>query len=171
MAVQFTYVPIATTTLGSAANSVTFSSIPSTYQDLVLVINYGQTSGANGFGVQFNGDSGTNYSNTYLIGNGSTATSSRATNGSEVDIGSGIGGSNAGGAITRVNFMNYANTATYKTILCRSDNASVGTQAIVGLWRSTSAITSMVISLAGSFSSTPTALAGSIFTLYGLAAA
>jgi hypothetical protein len=73
-----TYEAIATQTLGSAAASVTFSSIPSTYTDLVLVCNFETSSNAiAGVYIQFNGDTSTNYSSTNLIGNGSTAESSR----------------------------------------------------------------------------------------------
>ena len=171
MASGATYTPIATTTLGSAANSVTFSSIPSTYQDLVLVINYGQTSGANGFSVQFNGDTGTNYSGTTINGNGSSASSSRYTSANCVDIAENLGSTTLGASTIIAHFMNYANTSTYKTVLSRGANAATVTQALVGLWRNTSAINQMIISLGGAFTSTPTALAGSTFTLYGIASA
>jgi hypothetical protein len=39
-----TYTPIASITLGATATSVTFSSIPSTYTDLILVMNGSSTS-------------------------------------------------------------------------------------------------------------------------------
>ena len=57
-----TYTPIATQTLGSAAASVTFSSIPQGYTDLVLVDNVKSASGAGDseLDVRFNGDSGSN---------------------------------------------------------------------------------------------------------------
>jgi len=57
-----TYTPIATNTLASVSTGVTFSSIPSTYTDLVLVINYrldGTGTGAAG-ALRFNSDSGSN---------------------------------------------------------------------------------------------------------------
>jgi hypothetical protein len=60
--------------------------------------------------------------------------------------------------------MNYSNSTTYKTILGRSNAATSGTSAAVGLWRSTSAINSIEI---GTVSFT----AGSTFSLYGIAAA
>ena len=75
-----TYEPIATTTLGSAQTSVTFSSISGAYTDLVLVINAGN-SGGTGYGIalQCNNDTGSNYSFTQLYGTGSAATSTRST--------------------------------------------------------------------------------------------
>jgi len=63
--------------------------------------------------------------------------------------------------------MNYANTTTYKTSLTRGNIATVATLATVGMWRSTSAITSIKIERDGS----NLLAAGSTFTLYGIAAA
>ena len=57
-----TYIALATTTLSSAVGSVTFSSIPAGYRDLVLVAE-GLTSGAtSNVRMQFNSDTGNNYS-------------------------------------------------------------------------------------------------------------
>jgi hypothetical protein len=72
-----TYTPIATQTLGSAAASVTFSSIPQGYTDLILVINYATSASTGNALLRFNSDTGSNYSETALIGNGTTATSDR----------------------------------------------------------------------------------------------
>ena len=75
MAAGSTYTPIATTTLGSAATSYTFTSIPSTYTDLVLVGNLSSSSNTN-ISIRIYSDSGTNYSNTYLTGVNGTGASS-----------------------------------------------------------------------------------------------
>ena len=66
MAAGITYTPIASTTLGSAAASYTFSSIPNTYTDLVLIASMADSnSGADQrMLVQVNGDTGTKYSTT-----------------------------------------------------------------------------------------------------------
>ena len=62
-----------------------------------------------------------------------------------------------------IQIQNYSNSTTYKTALGRSAQQSVAT---VGLWRSTSAITAVKIYPAsGNFDT------GSIFTIYGIAAA
>jgi hypothetical protein len=66
-----TYTPIATTTLGTAAASVTFSSISGSYTDLVLIIA-GVQSVADVPYIQFNSDTATNYSRTQLSGDGSS---------------------------------------------------------------------------------------------------
>jgi len=159
MAAGSTYTPIATTTLGSAAASYTFSSIPSTYTDLVLVIN--PNSYVENMNYQFNGDTGTNYSNTFIFGIGSTTYSTRGTNRTSIS-----GTISGGWEIVRYNIMNYANTTTYKSVLNRMDDAAYATGANAGVWRSTAAINSIKVN-AGS-GNLPS---GTMLTLYGIAAA
>lgn len=166
MAAGSTYTPIATTTLGSSATSYTFSSIASTYTDLMLVIQSKVTSGSYQNFIQVNGDTGTTYSFTILNGDGSSASSVRASNTTY------IGGysdynTTADGMMSIFQLMNYANTSTYKTILYRGANANTGTSAVVGLWRSTSAINSIKCYPTGS----GTYAAGTTLTLYGIQAA
>ena len=72
-----TYEPIASTTLGTAAADITFSSIPGTYTDLVLVLYGGFATAASDLYTQFNSDTGTNYSNSDLRGNGTAAAANR----------------------------------------------------------------------------------------------
>lgn len=162
-----TYEPIATHTLGSAAASYTFSSIPSSFTDLVLVVNGGFAT-AETIGIQFNSDTGSNYSSTILAGSGSTASSGRNTNQTGLTIATNGYYTTTQIANSIISVMNYSNATTYKTVLSRSNNASVGLDAIVGLWRSTSTINS--IKLYG-FYSGYNFNAGSTFTLYGIASA
>ena len=70
-----TYSLIESQTLGSAAANVTFSSIPTTFTDLILVISTATTSIADQDMQVGNGsvDTGANYSRTWLQGNGSAA--------------------------------------------------------------------------------------------------
>lgn len=157
-----TYEPIATTTLGSTSATVTFSSIPSTYTDLVLIISAGMGTGPGYAYLYFNNDTGANYSRTEVNGNGSSAASARFSNQIPISIDTGLGSS-----VNRINIMNYSNSTTYKTSLWRSDVPAGITDAGVGLWRSTSAITR--IDLTGY--STTTFASGSVFTLYGITAA
>lgn len=160
-----TYTPIATTTLGSAQASVTFNSF-SGYTDLVLVISAAGTAGAD-IRLQFNSDTGTNYSRTYLSGSGSSAVSGRATSASSAGITAyGTLTATLGGTNNITHIMNYSNSTTYKTALSRSNDAGAGTDAIVSMWRNTAAITSFLVSAStGNFST------GSTFTLYGIKAA
>ena len=162
-----TYTLIASNTLSSSAASVTFSSIPGTYTDLILVSNLKGTTGTKDYVVQFNGDTGTNYSWTSLAGDGTSTYSSRVSNGTKgyLEYATYIGTSLNANTIT--SFMNYANTTTYKSFLSRANNASYGTSAVVGLWRSTSAITSISVF----FDQGTNFDTGSTFTLYGILAA
>jgi len=167
MAAGSTYTPIATTTLGSAVTSYTFSSIPSTYTDLVLVTNFGADT-ATYARCRINGDTGSNYSETSVGGNGSLAQSfrdSNVSNGAYITY-NGYAGTNAGSAMYILNLNNYSNTTTYKTILTREAAAASSAGATVSLWRSTAAINSIMLYMnSGNFAS------GSTFTLYGIAAA
>jgi hypothetical protein len=164
MAAGSTYTPIATTTLGSAAASYTFSSIPSTYTDLVLIAAIKGTSTIYRQ-LTVNGDNGSNYSITELTGDGSATGSSRQSNATAMGMMEATNSSSDGTAISVFNFMNYANTSTYKTVLTRS-NKYDKVAAIIGLWRSTAAINSITLT---AFSNTYAI--GSTFTLYGIAAA
>ena len=142
-----TYEPLATTTLGSNQTSVTFNSF-SGYTDLVLVANVKATNGTTGrwFKVVLNSDTGSNYSITYIQGNGSSATSGRYSNRSD---GCFMGLTNSTNYIPIIiNFENYANATTYKTMISRSSAVSSdGVMSCVGLWRSTSAITSISVNI------------------------
>lgn len=160
-----TYEPIATQTLGSAAATVTFSSIPGTYTDLVLIIDSVASASTNNMDIQFNGDTGSNYSRTKLTGDGASATSSRTTSQTSIRL-TGDGIVTTGKSNHLVQIMNYSNTTTYKTLLARANNAAYGLDAVVGLYRSTSAITSLLLDLTAANFAT-----GSTFTLYGIAAA
>ena len=163
-----TYEPISTTTLSSAAASVTFSSIPGTYTDLVVVIKATWTTVANDMYIymQLNSDTGSNYSTTVLTGTGSSAISNRFSNRTNMNMDYYATLVDDEPTQRNINIMNYSNTTTYKTAIWRSNRAGGGTDAMVGLWRSTAAITTILFDLeSGDFAS------GSTFTLYGIKAA
>ena len=151
-----TYDKLATQTLGSAAASVTFSSLGS-YTDIVWVLNGTSTANAV-ITVQFNADAGANYSCTWMDGNGSVADSSRDTT-SYIYIGNPTSEFNIIGSV-----MNYSNANTYKTYISRGNTSASRVSAVVGLWRNTAAITSIKF-LNSNFAT------GSTFTLYGIKAA
>lgn len=166
MAAGNTYTKIASTTLGSAASSVTLSSIPSTYTDLVVVVSAKTTSAAQNLLMRVNSDSGTNYSTTLVTGSGTATGSARTSNATQGALDNYGYADTANHNITTINLMNYANTSVNKTWLSRANNAANGTTALVGLWRSTSAINAIEIYIAAN-----TFVAGSTFNLYGIAAA
>ena len=161
-----TYVALKTETIAVATSSVTFSSIPSGYTDLVIVFSGTVSAGAGGR-IQFNGDTTSNYSNTHLSGNGTSATSSRdaSTSGRFTYEGS-IGNTDATRNVSIIQIQNYSNATTFKTWLSRANRPSAGLDAIVGLWRKTpEAITSITLSVISD-----TYAIGSTFSLYGIKA-
>ena len=161
-----TYVALATVT-ASGSSAVSFTSIPATYTDLVLVCNTQVASGVSDVNIRVNSDTATNYSRTILYGDGSSAASARNTNQTyfQPEVYGYVNTTYSQNMI--VQFMNYSNTTTFKTFLSRANNATTGVDAIVGLWRSTSAINRIDIAPvagAATFFS-----AGSTFSLYGIA--
>jgi hypothetical protein len=161
-----TYVPLATQTLATASASVTFSSIPATYTDLVLIVNYGFNTGQY-ISLQMNGDSTVaNYSGTWLGGDG-TARSGRYTGSSGGLWLSMVDADASVGTISKFDIMNYSNATTYKTVMARNNRSAVWSAAQVGLWRNTAAITSILIKELSGYNF----VAGSTFNLYGIASA
>lgn len=167
-----TYEPIATNTLGSNASSIDFTSISGTYTDLVLVVSAQQVTSGEDLALQFNSDTGTNYSRIYLCADGSTAHSSRSNNSTYVilDHHGTPPTANSFGVAT-INIFNYSNTTMFKTVISRAgsndSSPAIATVSNTGLWRSTSAITSIkVFCTNGSNLKT-----GTVATLYGIKAA
>jgi hypothetical protein len=161
-----TYDKIATTTLGSAASSITFSSIAASYTDLKLTLVL-KCAVLTNVRIQLNSDTGTNYSITCVGGNGATALTSSTIGQSSMrfDINNTTSGSIN---LFNLDIFSYAGS-TYKTVLgnYNADNNGSGfVTDTVGLWRSTAAITSVfVYGQASAFDTGTTA------TLYGIRAA
>lgn len=159
-----TYEPIATTTLGSAASSITFSSISSAYTDLRLVFIGTSDDYAS---IRYNNDSGSNYSFTTLYATGSAAGSNRYSNATEWYPYVPNAMSTTIPSFMTVDIFSYAGS-TYKTGLSTTSedkNGSGFTTQMVGLWRSTAAITRIdILALYGSGSF----LTGTTATLYGI---
>lgn len=156
-----TYVPIATYTLPSNGTTYNFSSIPSIYTDIVVVVNASCTATGQWIGLQYNSDTGNNYSDTVLEGNGSSATSNRDANTNHIQIVYQLGTDSTFGTAI-FNIQNYSNSTTHKPALARWNYAGNGTGAAAATWRSTSAINLIRIYSSG------TMTAGSTFTLYGI---
>jgi hypothetical protein len=160
-----TYEPIATTTLGTAASSITFSSIPATYTDLRLVfVGYAGSGSFANFRVTFNSDNGANYSRTTLGGNGSSASSFSNTSNNFIDLGL-ANLSNSLPSMHTIDLFSYAGS-TNKTVLLDSSmdfNGSGAKEVLVGLWRNTTAINTIRIA-----TSSNNYIAGTTATLYGI---
>jgi hypothetical protein len=157
-----TYTPIATQTMASDTATVTFSSLPQNYTDIIAVVN-AKWSSYWSFGIRFNNDSGSNYSETVMQGDGSNAGSFRNSNANRT---SGCQlGPNWGTATLQ--FQNYANGATFKTGLARSGESTGQVRASTFLWRNTAPVTSITFITSGGSEAFGT---GSTITLYGVAA-
>ena len=168
MAAGKTYEPIATQTANGSTALFDFSSISGAYTDLILVI--GGSAGDSAPFIRFNSDSYLIYSSTRLQGNGTSATSGRRlrADGSPNDTRLEIGLGSVSEQVTNIfHIMNYANTTTNKTVLCRANQAGVAVQLAVGLYGSTNAITAIRVGNTNSNNLT----SGTVMTLYGIAAA
>ena len=161
-------VPIATQILASY-NNISFTNIPQTYQDLMLVVSSGtQQSGSSAdyARLAFNGGA-IGMSTTLLTGDGSSVTSTRettTTSGGAIGIRPAYAANLQGSFVTHI--LNYANSSTYKTSISRSAsdaNGSGTTQLTVNLWQSTAAINAIIWGGSGNYPG-----AGSTATLYGI---
>ena len=164
-----TKVPLASFTLSSAVYGVTFDSISQSYTDLMIVMNLRDTSSNTGntdVYMNFNNDFGSNYSNTQIYGNGTSAVSNRLSSQRYAYAASMVpGGTDSGTFNTSViNIMSYSNTTTYKTLLTRTGLANSLTAARVNLYQSTSAISTITITC----ETATTFASGCTFSLYGI---
>jgi hypothetical protein len=159
-----TYEPIATTTLGSAASSITFSSIPATYTDLRLVL-FVKVSAADDLRLRFNTSTTTVYSYTYLYGNGTAASSGFQSGTTYINPAQPNQLPTAQFSLITADIFSYAGS-TNKTVLCTNSNDLNGSgvaERTVGLWRDTSAVNQIVLSPAsGQFA------IGTSATIYGI---
>lgn len=160
-----TYVPLGSYTTTAGQTSVTFSSIPSGYTDLVLSGQAGIAVGAPDdiLSIRLNGAT-TGYSTTIIKGSGSAAETYRVTGAGYLSM-----GREAYNCAVIIHFLNYSNTTTNKSLIGRLNVADYtsGVTATVGLWQSTAAINSITIyEQAGAQFAT-----GRVFSLYGIKAA
>jgi hypothetical protein len=164
---------IASTTVAAATSTVTFSSIPGTYDDLYLVISATPDSATYGTQprLRLNGSTSASvYSHTGLYGDGASATSYRYATGTAAYIELMTGSlSTTNSSISIVcHILNYANTSNFKTVLARAANDKNGsgdTSLVAGLFHSTSAITQVSVVTSGSLTNLK---AGSVIALYGV---
>lgn len=159
-----TYTLIQEQILTSSQAAVTFLSIPQIYEDLVLEISGTASTGAT-YWMRPNSDASDIYSYTQIYGTGSTVASGRATSPGVGTAGMDIGYPATTGTIQLVNIMSYANTNMFKMAIATHTGSENYAAAVVSLWRSTAAITSLYLYPSGG-----TISAGSTFRLYGLVA-
>ena len=161
-----TYEPIATTTVsGTSTTTITFNSIPATYTDLIVILNCLGINGTGAVRLALNADNGSNYSRTYLYGDGSSASSSRETSSNYITLNAGVNVSSTVPSFFKIDLFGYAGS-TNKTILADTSmdyNGSGIVNRTVGLWRSTSAINSVRFLTSGNYFNS-----GTTATLYGI---
>jgi len=164
------------TELGASAPSVTFGSISGSYDHLYIEASArsDDVQYYDHFGIQFNGDTGSNYSNTNMLAGSATPLSTRATT-TQIQHLYGITGANnladTFGTAT-IWIPNYADTSNYKQVWGEGSTPNNSTtdyqwtvSMIAGLWASTSAITSIVLFPAQGLDDF---VQYSTFTLYGI---
>ena len=162
-----TYRPLATVTLGSSASSVTFSSIPATYRDLIVVANFTQTDTTTA-AIRFNSDTGSNYSYVSMTGSGAGALSSQGS-GQDLIFIPFFTTSASSQAFSFSQVMDYSATDKHKTVLTRdlttrTTDSLLATVSQANRWANTAAITTLQVFMrAGNFN------AGGRFDLYGIA--
>ena len=160
-----TYDLIASNVLGSAASSVTFSSIPATYRDLVLVVRATPVNNDVGLRMRLNSDTGSNYPYVSMWGDGSAASSTSGTP-TSITFGVGLASPNTSATMAIAQIMDYSATDKHKTILGRTNiptGTFPGVTADAYRWASASAANAIEVYFgSGNIAS------GSSFYLYGI---
>jgi hypothetical protein len=157
-----TYTALATVTLGGTASSVTFSSIPATYRDLIVVFA-GTRTGNNNVNIRFNGDTGSNY---IYVGASSYLTTSDSSGTTSTQIISTLGSLETGTQLNVIfQFLDYSATDKHKPTLSRFSQAGSEVVMMAGRWANTAAITSIQV-----FTGNNDFGSGATFNLYGVIA-
>ena len=162
-----------TQTLGTTAASVTFTGLGSytDYKHLQLrmtVRSDDPDDDLSAISLRFNGDSGSNYANHQLSGNGSSVSSGASTSSTQIgllDLVTGnLNTANVFGAGV-MDILDFSSSSKNTTIRLLSGGLSDTESRInltSGLWNSTAAVTSLALIKGDNF------VAGSRFSLYGV---
>ena len=137
--------PIATVNVGSATSTLTFSSIPSTYKHLQIrgIMRTSRTAGPDLLSMRFNSDTGSNYSDHFLIGDGSTASTDKDVSATFINVqrsASDFNGSSIFAAYT-IDILDYASTSKAKTTRALAGYDANGSGQVVlnsGAWYNSS---------------------------------
>jgi hypothetical protein len=166
-----TYEPISTSTLGSASSTISFTSIPNSYTDLkVVLVANGISATTVGYVMTFNSDTAANYTFTQMLAWGISGSVGANRNANQTNIrlsGRQIAPSATLPSLCEVNIFNYTG-ANFKPVFIQHSESQTTTGVVTssaGMWRSTSAITSITFTASNQFNT------GSTATLYGIKAA
>ena len=168
VAAATSYESIATINGNGSTATITFSSIPSTYSHLQVRVMARVAAGGEDLTLQFNGDTGANYSRHRLTGSGSAAAASGSASTTGITTLGSAGMPSTANiyAVTVIDVLDYANTNKYKTARMLSgqdSNGSGGVDFTSGAWFNTAAVNSLTIY--ANSSNFPTY---SSFALYGI---
>jgi hypothetical protein len=159
------YDALASVTLSSATNTISFAGIPSGYKHLQIRA-HAQASTAGLARIRFNGDAGANYFGHDLVGNGSSANAYAYPNINQVYIWPSSDSVSPYWSDAIVDVLDYSATTKNKTarVLCGYDaNGSGYIELVSGAWNNTAAINSIEITTnTGNFTT------NSQFALYGI---
>lgn len=162
---------ISRTTLTGTAASVTFSSIPQTYQTLKLVVSARSSDATSSMGARINTDAGNNYSYRRAYGNGSSAVSGNGSSQSTLYVGdyNGNGETSNTFASVAIDIPNYfaSSQKAMSVDWVTENNATLAYAGIAAsLWSNTSGVSSLSLTQFGGAAAN--FIAGSTFSLYGL---
>jgi hypothetical protein len=165
---------IATAIVTTATPTISFTSIPATYKHLQIrgITRDARSVNVNTLNMRVgNGsiDSGNNYANHHLDGDGSTAVSGAAISNTAVGLMIEPGGSSTANAFSGyvIDIFDYKNTTKYKTVRALGGTNVVGSgniNIVAGAWMSTSAVTNIEFFNNGGFNF----VQYSQFALYGI---
>ena len=140
-----TYDLIGSTTLGTAATNISFTSIPNSYKDLIVIFDTTKaTAGADSLNFRLNNDSSSIYNGVIMEANGSLTNARLYSNSGDGVMNwnySIVNSTTRGLAILQL--MDYSATDKHKTILARSGSSSTAIAAAAVRYATTSAISSI----------------------------
>lgn len=162
------YESIATVTASGSSSTLSFTSIPSTYQHL-QIRGIARDGVGNSILITFNSDTGANYARHRLTGNGSSAAAvgTSGINNMPIFGQAGIGTATSTFGAFVLDLLDYKDTNKYKTVRNLSaldQNGSGGVEFMSGLWQSTSAVNTITLANAGPNNYST----GTAFALYGI---
>lgn len=171
---MLTYTKISTVTVGAGgAATISFSNIPQTFTDLVVMFSGRAATGSTvSMGCSFNGDIAANYSSKELSGSGSSVSSfspsyspNNGVSGADVSMSTDTANTFANSMLY---ISGYSSSTKYKSTSLDSVTENNGTAAYAilsaGIWNSTAPITSMSFLIYNSYSFAQYSSA----TLYGI---
>jgi hypothetical protein len=137
--------------LASSQASITFSSIPTTFTDLVVVYSLRLDAAEDYFGVELNG-SASNFTLRSLFGNGSTATSDSRSDGligNTANKSTFTSSTFSNGQLYIPNYRSSANKSLSNDTVTENNATEAGQRITALLWSITDPITSITLNAAG----------------------